>query len=289
MIWRLKQTQQRGKILRAYAYLRSHNIEVKLDMSKLPVTAPLTKWKGKAAKIAADQLIFSTLYTLVFFVGVGMLSGTVDRLELLYNLSMDKPLGKTGLNELGYSNGIKDETDETKASRRAKYEDLVLQLKQHLLEEERLAKLILSDNNALIADATSQETLDEGVARELDYYRQHDDIEHSEHSSGKFSRAKSDLQVEEENLRLIHQVVQRMKLQQELNNRSLSWSAIWQRTWQHTREVFFETYIADCAIWPPLQLINFTFVPLRFQFLFVNIANLGWNTFLSLMANKKHG
>ena len=45
---------------------------------------------------------------------------------------------------------------------------------------------------------------------------------------------------------------------------------------------------SDCLVWPPLQLINFTFVPLRLQVLYVNIANLGWNTFLSVMANKAH-
>lgn len=45
-----------------------------------------------------------------------------------------------------------------------------------------------------------------------------------------------------------------------------------------------QTYIADCVVWPPLQLINFTFVPLRLQVLYINLANLGWNTFLSMMA-----
>ena len=30
LLWKLKQTQQRGKILRAYAYLKTHGIEVKL-------------------------------------------------------------------------------------------------------------------------------------------------------------------------------------------------------------------------------------------------------------------
>lgn len=31
------------------------------------------------------------------------------------------------------------------------------------------------------------------------------------------------------------------------------------------QSVFVPTYIADCVFWPPLQLINFSFVPLRFQ------------------------
>ena len=69
---------------------------------------------------------------------------------------------------------------------------------------------------------------------------------------------------------------------------SMSWRAIWDRAWDHTKSVYVATYITDCLIWPPMQLINFTFIPLKFQFLFVNVVNLGWNTYLSLMANKSH-
>jgi len=73
-----------GNILRAYAYLKSHGIEVKLDLQKLPKSLPLGKWESKGAKILADQLIFSSLYTLVFFIGVGMLTGAADMMELRY-------------------------------------------------------------------------------------------------------------------------------------------------------------------------------------------------------------
>eukprot|EP01111_Echinosteliopsis_oligospora_P003520 TRINITY_DN1553_c0_g1_i1.p1 TRINITY_DN1553_c0_g1~~TRINITY_DN1553_c0_g1_i1.p1 ORF type:complete len:296 (-),score=55.94 TRINITY_DN1553_c0_g1_i1:15-902(-) len=58
--------------------------------------------------------------------------------------------------------------------------------------------------------------------------------------------------------------------------------------WEHTKKVYVTTYIADCVVWPPLQLINFTFIPLRFQVLYVNMCNLFWNTFLSFMANGPH-
>ena len=75
-----------GKILRAYAYLKTHGIEVKLDLQKLPKSKPLGKWVGKGAKIAADQIIFSSLYTLTFFVVVGMLNGAADMMELSYLL-----------------------------------------------------------------------------------------------------------------------------------------------------------------------------------------------------------
>ena len=63
---------------------------------------------------------------------------------------------------------------------------------------------------------------------------------------------------------------------------------VWQHSWQKVREVYVETFVMDCLVWPPLQLINFTFIPVRLQFLYVNVANLAWNTFLSLMANKSH-
>eukprot|EP01035_Chromulina_nebulosa_P026417 gene26416-34579_t len=82
LLWKLKQSRQRGNILRAYAYLKSHGIEVKLDLQKLPKSLPLGKWESKGAKILADQLIFSSLYTLVFFIGVGMLTGAADMIEL---------------------------------------------------------------------------------------------------------------------------------------------------------------------------------------------------------------
>ena len=75
---------------------------------------------------------------------------------------------------------------------------------------------------------------------------------------------------------------------EEIKERQLAWDLIVSNTWQHTKEVYPNTYIMDCLFWPPLQLINFTFVPVRLQFLFVNTVSLVWNTFLSLMANKKH-
>jgi hypothetical protein len=75
---------------------------------------------------------------------------------------------------------------------------------------------------------------------------------------------------------------------EEINTKELSWELIVRNAWTHTKEVYWGTYMIDCMFWPPLQLINFTFVPVRFQFLFVNTFSLVWNTFLSLMAHKPH-
>jgi len=59
-----------------------------------------------------------------------------------------------------------------------------------------------------------------------------------------------------------------------------------QKAFEHTNNAFKPTYLADCIIWPPLQLINFMYIPLQYQVLYVNVCNLGWNTFLSYMVNK---
>lgn len=76
---------------------------------------------------------------------------------------------------------------------------------------------------------------------------------------------------------------------QEDRNLSISWEAIISATWKHTKDVYWSTYVADCAVWPLLQYINFSYVPVRYQFLYVNACNLAWNTFLSFQANAHHG
>jgi len=101
---------------------------------------------------------------------------------------------------------------------------------------------------------------------------------------------KDDVAHEEQHKAIERVLVKLVKKQQEeelqQNSKELTWEAIWKQTWQRTKAVYVETYIADCVVWPPLQLINFSFVPLKYQVLYVNVANLFWNTFLSFMANK---
>lgn len=79
-MWRLRQNRQRLQILRAYAVLKRAGIEVKLNPDAIPDAARFSKYAEKAAKILADQLIFSSLYTLIFFLSVGMMNGGVDKL-----------------------------------------------------------------------------------------------------------------------------------------------------------------------------------------------------------------
>jgi hypothetical protein len=69
-------------------------------------------------------------------------------------------------------------------------------------------------------------------------------------------------------------------------NRDLyTWRSIASKAQSETRRNFFGTYIVDVSVWPPLQAINFTYVPLRFQLLYINSLMVFWNIFLSHMAN----
>ncbi len=53
------------------------------------------------------------------------------------------------------------------------------------------------------------------------------------------------------------------------------------KSWENVKKKFVQIYVADCAIWPLVQMANFAFVPEHLQPIFVNIMNIGWNTFLS--------
>ncbi|KAJ5273782.1 Mpv17/PMP22 [Penicillium angulare] len=46
---------------------------------------------------------------------------------------------------------------------------------------------------------------------------------------------------------------------------------------------FVPSYKANCLVWPFVQAVNFTFVPLELRVLVVNVVSLGWNCFLSLL------
>ncbi|KXS20560.1 hypothetical protein M427DRAFT_378288 [Gonapodya prolifera JEL478] len=46
------------------------------------------------------------------------------------------------------------------------------------------------------------------------------------------------------------------------------------------RKDFAGTYVVDVAIWAPVQLFNFRFIPLLYQPLLVNGVNVFWNAYL---------
>ncbi|KAJ5734027.1 hypothetical protein N7493_002813 [Penicillium malachiteum] len=49
------------------------------------------------------------------------------------------------------------------------------------------------------------------------------------------------------------------------------------------RHSFVPSYKANLLVWPFVQAVNFTFVPLELRVLVVNLVSLGWNCFLSLL------
>lgn len=44
---------------------------------------------------------------------------------------------------------------------------------------------------------------------------------------------------------------------------------------------------ANWMVWPAVQFINFTYVPLEHRVLVVNIVSLGWNCFLSYLNSSR--
>jgi len=56
------------------------------------------------------------------------------------------------------------------------------------------------------------------------------------------------------------------------------------KSWSNVKAKFVQIYVADCAVWPLVQMANFAFVPAHLQPIFVNVMNIGWNTFLSYVS-----
>lgn len=69
----MRKNRQKWEILRAYRVLKEHNIPVGEPI--LTGTKPFHKYTVKGAKILADQLVFSSIYTAVFFLGIGTMNG----------------------------------------------------------------------------------------------------------------------------------------------------------------------------------------------------------------------
>lgn len=213
IMFKLKNHRKRAEIMRAYALLQRNGIKVELTLDKLPAAKPFHPLIEKGAKIAADQLIFSSLYTVLFFMCIGTATGGVEKLKAdARRHSME-------------------EAHQVIRSKYSKKADLALE-RQLLGLKQRVGGEAREDVDRVLALLKEEE---EAAAME-----------------------------------------------------SISWGRIVANSWQHTKDQFLETYILDCIVWPPLQYINFSFVPLRLQVLFVNGANLFWNTYLSFAANKPH-
>ena len=56
------------------------------------------------------------------------------------------------------------------------------------------------------------------------------------------------------------------------------------KSWINVKNKFVQIYVADCAVWPLVQMANFAFVPGHLQPIFINFINIGWNTYLSYVS-----
>jgi hypothetical protein len=291
LMWQYKQIHHRGKILRAYAYLKSHGIEANLDLAKLPNAKALTKWKGKAGKIAADQLIFSPIYTLIFFLIIGMMEGGTERVEGWF----DRLASGESVRDI--LDGRKEQEEKENkslegllsSSQDAHIMEIIKQLKKKVTEEQhRASSSTHSHKHRATGDSSSSDEQDP----QSEIHHKHNN---HHHATEKETLVQELIRLIKETPNHASSPVPVSSSEKKENEKSStviippSWAAIWDRTWKHCKEVYLPTYLADVTVWPPLQLINFTYVPVRFQFLFVNTANLAWNTFLSMMANKHHG
>jgi len=52
-------------------------------------------------------------------------------------------------------------------------------------------------------------------------------------------------------------------------------------------ESFFETWAADCMIWPWVNFLNFRFVPIYLRPTFIGMAQVMWQTYLSTVGHKE--
>lgn len=214
----LRQHRHRSEVMKAYATLTRHGVKVDMKLDLLPQVPKFHKYTEKAMKIVADQLIFSSLYTLLFFLSVGAMTGAADKFE---------------------ADNRRHSMEEAHALIRSRYSKKEKSLEADLLRLKSKLHAGSAEREAAAAELSS-----------------------------------------------IDRVLALLKEEEERTH--ITWDKIWHNTWDHTMAVYWETYVADCIVWPPLQFVNFTFVPLRYQVLYVNACNLGWNTFLSVMANKKH-
>lgn len=54
------------------------------------------------------------------------------------------------------------------------------------------------------------------------------------------------------------------------------------------RQDLLPTYLVDIAVWLPIQTINFRWIPVVYQALFVQSCNVGWNAYLSFVQHKNN-
>lgn len=336
--WALRNARQRAEILRAFNVLRRHGIKVDLKMDRIPSADPLGKWTQKAVKVLLDQAVFSSLYTLGFFVGTGMMKGGLDnflaerRLHDIedFQTALHKKFGvalpaisttATGpipppSQELPQQQAPPSSwsfsslfsrlggwvTGSNPAAARTTTASALSPLDEYSSSTSQgvspfpsspapraspsagsIAALPPSQQRALEKNllALRQQAIRAGeVSGGVSALAPGSSVSSSSASA---SSSSSSSAAESEAVASIDRVLAMLK--EEQNKKTKTWHHIWDESYHSAKDKFLVTYLLDCAVWPLLQTINFTFVPLKAQVLFVSMANLGWNTVLSLMAH----
>ena len=57
-------------------------------------------------------------------------------------------------------------------------------------------------------------------------------------------------------------------------------------TIKRVKRNFWKTCTSGWLYWGPANYLNFQFIPVRHQLMFMNVLSIGWTTFLSLLAAK---
>ncbi|CAK7562922.1 MAG: Protein required for ethanol metabolism [Sporothrix epigloea] len=53
------------------------------------------------------------------------------------------------------------------------------------------------------------------------------------------------------------------------------------------KKYYASALTANYALWPAVQMVNFSLVPLEHRVLFVNVISIGWNSYLSFLNSSK--
>jgi hypothetical protein len=64
-------------------------------------------------------------------------------------------------------------------------------------------------------------------------------------------------------------------------NKGGSVSELKDRFIEKSKESFVNTWVADCTVWPIINAVSFSLVPIHIRPTFVGLAQVGWQTYLS--------
>ncbi|XP_071053207.1 mpv17-like protein 2 [Onthophagus taurus] len=56
---------------------------------------------------------------------------------------------------------------------------------------------------------------------------------------------------------------------------------------EELKEKFMNVYLLDCVVWPPSQYVNFLYVPVKYQVIYINVVTMFYDIFLSYIKHKQ--